>query len=356
MRQIIILSFLIVSLIISAFFIRLPYTINCSGKILPTREWIVRNADGGDIISVYNNHKTNPVYNFTNYKFDRGEIASFNFNENFEDRITVNKGDTIGYITSFLLSERLTQLKSGLNEEQAYLLALNSGEKSSLIEGAKNQYLLATQKFDQQEKNFERQKKLFDNGVIPEAEYEIALKDYELAKTDIDLAKNNQISLQTGEKPELINYTNVKISSFENEIKLLENKQKQYILIAPFDGKIITKKVALNNPEATTYHIFHLIDTTEYVVLLPIELFQRKYITKDISIEANILQGEQIETGNYIGEDQDVELTGAYKQVFIVKGCLKSSHKEIPYGIYATCTINCGDVTLFEYLKRKLKI
>ena len=139
-------------------------------------------------------------------------------------------------------------------------------------------------------------------------------------------------------------------------MKLLEQKLKQFTLIAPFDGKIVTKKVALNNPVATTYHIFHLIDTSEYVVLLPIDLFQRKYISKDILIEATILQGEQIAEGVYIGEDQDVELTGAYKQVFIVKGSLKSVNREIPYGIYATCTRDCGKVSLFEYLKRKLNI
>jgi hypothetical protein len=148
----------------------------------------------------------------------------------------------------------------------------------------------------------------------------------------------------------------VKIKSLKEEIGLLHRKQKQYTLIAPFSGKILTKKVALNNPEALTYHIFHLIDTTEYIALLPIEIAQRKYINPNIKITASIIEGEYTESGIYVGEDQDVELAGNYKQVFVIKGSFKNVKKEIPYGIYASCTINCGNVSLFELIRRKLKI
>ena len=356
MRQLLILGFLLISLIFSSFFIRLPYTISCSGKILPAREWIVRNVDGGDIMSLFNNHISSTNYDFTDFKFERGDIAYFKFNDEFLSHNSVKEGDTIGSITSFILTEKLIQLKNSLNEEYAYLKTISTGEKVSLVESAKNQYTLAKQEFDLQERNYERQKKLFEKAAIPEAEYDIAVRDYELAKTNIELAKNNQLTIETGAKPELVNYSNVKINSIINEIEILEQKLKHYTLIAPFNGKIVTKKVALNNPEALTYHILHIIDTAEYVVLLPIELYQQKYITKNISIEANLTYGSMVVKGSYIVEDQDVELAGNYKQVFIVKGYLKSTPIEIPYGIYAPCTINCGKVSLFEYIKRKLKV
>lgn len=356
MRQIIIFSSLLILLIASSFIIKLPYTINCSGKILPAREWIIRSVNGGDIVSFFNNHTNSPIYDFTDFKFDRGEIANFSFKKEFDEKVSVKKNDTLGYISSYLLDEKLTQLKNALNEEQANLLALISGEKNSLVEASRNQFVLAQQEFELQEKNFLRQQKLYEKEVIPAAEYDIALKDYELAKTNIELAKNNLLAIQTGEKPELINFSNVRINSIESELKLLKKKQSQYTLISPFDGKIITKKVAMNNPEALTYHILHVIDTSEYVVLLPVELNQRKFISKEIKIKATILEGEYIEDGLYVGEDQDVEMTGNYKQVFIIKGTLRSVKKEIPYGIYAACTIDCGNISLFKYLMRKLKI
>lgn len=355
-KQIIITCTILLCLIILAFFIKIPYNINCSGKILPAREWIIRSVNGGDIVSIFNNHTNSPIYEFTDFKFERGEIANFSFKKKFDEKSSVKKNDTIGYISSYLLDEKISQLKNALSEEQANLLALNAGEKNSLVEASKNQFVLAQQEFELQEKNYQRQRKLYEKEVIPAAEYDISLKDYELAKTNIELAKNNLLAIQTGEKPELINFSNVRINSIENELKLLKKKQDLYTLISPFNGKIITKKVAMNNPEALTYHILHVIDTSEYVVLLPVELNQRKFISKEIKIKATILEGENIEDGLYIGEDQDVEMTGNYKQVFIIKGTLKSVTKEIPYGIYADCTINCGNVSLLDYIIRKLKI
>ncbi|MFN8256608.1 MAG: hypothetical protein U0W24_13005 [Bacteroidales bacterium] len=356
MRQLLILVIAIVIIITSGFFIKVPYTLSCSGKLLPAREWVVRSMNGGDIVSIYNYQASSPIYDFTDYKFDRGEIANFNFLNNFSHKTSLIKGDTIGIISSYLLDERLVQLKSALNQEEANLLALNTGEKNPLVEAAKNEYLLAQQEYELQEKNYNRQRQLYEKQVIPASEYDIALKDYELSKTNIELTKNRLIAIQTGEKPELINYSIVKIKSLKEEIGLLHRKQKQYMLIAPFSGKILTKKVALNNPEALTYHIFHLIDTTEYIALLPIEIAQRKYINPAIKISASIIEGEHTESGIYVGEDQDVELAGNYKQVFVIKGSFKNVKKEIPYGIYASCTINCGNVSLFELIRRKLKI
>jgi hypothetical protein len=356
MKQIVIYLGSLMLLIISSFFIKIPYYIDCSGKIIPSREWIVRNENGGDFVSICNNHKTKPIYDYIEYKFERGDIAHINFREKFTDNVVVKKGDTIGFIGSYLLEEKLGQLKGSLNEEQAYLLTIKSGEKSSLLDGAKRKLEQAIQDFELQTKNYDRQKALYEKQLIPAAEYEIALKAFQLAKTNVELAKSNLLTVETGEKPELINYSNVKIGSVVDQLRLLNFRLQSYALIAPFDGKIVTKKQALNDPTATSYNFLHLIDTSEYIVLLPIELYQRKYINDQIKFTTSITSEDKIIDGVYAGENQDVEITGARKQVYIVKGSIRPEGINIPYGIYASCTINCGKVTLFEYIKRKIRV
>jgi hypothetical protein len=355
MKQTIILSSVLFLLVISSFFIKIPYNIDCSGKIIPSREWIVRNENGGDIISIYNDHNNKPIYDYIEYKFERGDIARIKFGKGFIDNVSVKKGDTVGFIASYLMEEKLGQLKGSLNEEQAYLLAIKSGEKNSLIESSKRKLEQAIQDFELQTKNFERQKALFEKQIIPAAEYEIAMKAFQLAKTNVELAKSNLATVETGEKPELINYSNAKIGSVSDELRILNYKQKNYALVAPFGGKIVTKKLALNNPETTTYNFLHIIDTTEYIVLLPIELFQRKYITSKITFTTSLSTEDKTIEGVYVGENQDVELTRNFKQVYIIKGSIKPDGIQIPYGIYANCTINCGKVSLFEYIKRKIR-
>jgi len=356
MKQYILLFSVLLAVIVSSFVIHLPYHISCSGKILPAREWIVKSENGGDIISIFNTYQNNSVYNFVGYKFDRGDIANFVFSKKLADDYSVNKHDTIGYISSYLFDEKLTQLENSLLEEKAYLLALVSGEKASLVESAKNKYALARQDFDLQARNYERYKSLHDKRLIADAEFEEIEKSYEAAQTNVALSKNDLLTVETGDKPELINYENAKISSIENEIKILGEKQRKYLLVAPFAGKVVTKKLPLNDPSVNAYNILHLIDTAEYVVLLPVELFQRKYITKDIRIETLLSGNNQLVEGKYIGENQDVELTGNYKQVCVIKGGLKTNGINIPYGIYAQCTIDCGEVSLFEYIKRKIRV
>jgi len=356
MKQTIIVISAFILLLISSFIIKVPYKIDCSGKIIPSREWIVRNVDGGDIMSVYNDHKTKPIYDYVEYKFERGDIARVNFEKNFTNLGKVYKGDTVGFITSYLDEEKRGQLKGSLNEEEAYLMAIKSGEKNSMLESAKNKVDLATHDFELQSKNYERYKALFDKQIIAAAEYEIALKAYQLASTNLDLAKSNLLTVETGEKPELINYSNVKIGSVLDELKILDSKRQNYALVAPFDGKIVTKIISLNDPRSTSYNFLHVIDTTEYIVLLPIELFQRKYVNDKITFTTSFPAENKSFEGVYIGENQDVEITGTYKQVYVIKGSIKPEGVHIPYGLYASCSINCGNVTLFEYIIRRIRV
>jgi hypothetical protein len=356
MKQTIILSSILIFLLLSSFFIKIPYNIDCSGKILPSREWIIRNIDGGDIVGIYNQNKSNPIYDYVQYKFERGDIARVYYSKAFTSNSSVKKGDTIGYIGSYLLDEKFTELQGELNEQQAYLKTVNTGEKGSMIESARNELELANEEYDLQLKNYERQKALFEKQLISAIEYETSQKLYQSAKTKVVLARNNMLSVQTGGKQELIEYSNSKIGSVVNELNSLDKKRQKYFLVAPFDGRIVTKQVPLNNPEVVTYHLLHVVDTSEYIVMLPIELYQRAYISKNVKITTILPEtGKKIE-GVYIGENQDVELTGNYKQVFIVKGSIKPQGKPVPYGIYASCTIDCGTVSLFEYIKRKIRV
>lgn len=73
---------------------------------------------------------------------------------------------------------------------------------------------------ENQSRNYQRQKKLFDQGVISRAEYETALATYNSAKQNLQNAYNNYQVAQSGVAPGLEQYSTTQIRSTINGLIL----------------------------------------------------------------------------------------------------------------------------------------
>ena len=136
----------------------------------------------------------------------------------------VKEGDKLLTLNPDILEATLNRTNAALNTSRANL----SNSKARLAQ-VESQFIIA-------QKSFDRNKKLHEDGVISEAEYESALSAYEVATAELEASK------------EMVNASIYNVRSAEATRKEASDNLMRTVLFAPDDG-IIT---ALNVEEGET--------------------------------------------------------------------------------------------------------
>lgn len=164
----------------------------------------------------------------------------------------VNKGDTLLVIDNSIINEKLKLSKLQIEDiniftnDLDYLLG-NTPKRSSKIVSPKykKEFLLYNQKLQELhtkrkklDKDYTRNKTLFEKGVIARVEFENIKFDYDLVKHNISQLKQQQLSTW---QATLTEYKNRLLEIKSSEKQLLENKSK-FIIKAPTSGTLIGVK------------------------------------------------------------------------------------------------------------------
>lgn len=158
----------------------------------------------------------------------------------------INKGDTLLVITAEQLETQKNLQNNQASDYNAQLSDLNklvSGNYSSLKTGQYQRELSAMQENIAQvnaqlklaEKDYYRAKTLFDQGVIPQSEYDKNVFGLENLKRQISSIKEQQIAQWQAQKRELERH----IRSLNAESTRIHQESKNYIVTAPSSGRLI---------------------------------------------------------------------------------------------------------------------
>jgi membrane fusion protein, peptide pheromone/bacteriocin exporter len=182
-------------------------------------------------------------------KIDRYQISSSQNGLIEDTRFLENKiiaeGDTLLVYDSSAIKFDLKNLKSRINDLQAMILDITfllKGQTNLKTTKYKLEFLQFKSEINQynerigaQQKVFERNKQLFEEGVISESEFDKFQILFEEAVNDKDLFKKKSL-----------NQWNDKLFILESELRInlteevnLLNALKQYVLIAPSSGELL---------------------------------------------------------------------------------------------------------------------
>ncbi len=170
-----------------------------------------------------------------------GKITQLNLKNNK----TVKKGDTLLVVTKETLISQKKLNDTLLKVNKAYLNDLNTllGNKTSTILTAKaketyNQYLAKKSELTSavrlNQKNYIRQKTLYNKGVIALVEFENHTYNLETSKLALNLYIKQQRTQWEIEKEVL----SERIQTIENTLKNLEVDAKNHVLTAPISGTL----------------------------------------------------------------------------------------------------------------------
>lgn len=165
------------------------------------------------------------------------------------DNLEVKAGDTLLIIENKIIEEQLSFSNNQGQELNQFIRDLSylTSKDALRLEGLqsakyKADFLEFTQKLKelktrlkQKKTNFDRNKALYNNGVIASAEFERIESEFGIAKSNVSsLQKQQKSSWQS----ELINYKDALQELVSNKNQLIENKSQFYIT-APTSGTLL---------------------------------------------------------------------------------------------------------------------
>lgn len=151
---------------------------------------------------------------------------------------SVQKGDTLVFISSPELYAKLEQAEAAEAGAQAQSLKAINGARRELIDGAYQMWQKAKVGLDIAEKSYDRAKKLFENQVISaqkfdeaQAQYNAAVATEKVAKSQYDMAKNG------AEKEDKI-AAQAMVNRAKGSVSEVKAYMAEICLLAPLSGEI----------------------------------------------------------------------------------------------------------------------
>ncbi len=340
--------------IILFFPLKVQFNFRSNSWINPVKKWSLRSDLEGNFYSELQNFSTGAIEKSTSYRFDRSDIATLKLSDGMANNAGVGAGDTVGWLYSRLVEERISQLENLLEVQKKLLESNVAGEKSEIIENLRQKKLLAEQQYDYARKNYLRSEALFRDSVITAFEFDIDETAFQTAKTNVDIAKSDYEIAVTGVKPEEIKLIEQQILAYENELEFLNETRKTYLLTSPINGKLVFNH---HLPEQMEY--VAVSDTSGYMLYVPVKIQYRLYLRKNMEIEV-IIPGssERLQARiTDISDKVDNILTNmvAYQVVFVKAEILNNSPLIVP-GLSVQSIFKGEKITLREYIARTINI
>lgn len=344
-KRIAIFGSVIAALVLVSLPIPFPFNIETSGKILPSREWLLCKGTDGGLFSTLIDHKYGIVKNYTIIQAERGDAGGFAFRPEIFAYNYVEEGDTIGQFYSNEIERRFVRLRGELAAALASLALYNTGEKPSVVREAQNRIEFAIKETEERHKILERQRKLFQEQLISLEELEISQLSAQLSEIKKNIAEDQFRMVSTGAKQEHIDYIRSQIAMLHSELSIYEDRLNSFVITSPIAGIL--------NRTFSGDTLTIIADTSAYVLFMPLRLGDFEHISKGQAVEIAAMTVEKPFYGEIIHVDNNVyNLNG--NQVVFVAAEFNADDREIQPGLLTRCKISCQPLTLLHYLSRTI--
>ncbi len=337
--------FLIIIILILLVFVlpfKFEYKIHSQGQVQPSKEWTIYKGTDAAITSVLTDHLSGINTSYSVAQFVRGDVVQFSFSQGIKAGVFVSRGDTVGTVYSSELEREMIDLKNDIALTRSTLNVNLSGEKESLIKQEQERLNYALQQAEEHKKILNRLKSLFERGLVSQEEYEIAQGTAELNEINIAISKAALESVETGEKPEMINYFNAQITNLEKELSVLEKRYSGLTLISPISGTI--------DRQTNNDTLLVLNDVSDFVIIIPVNILEKKYISLPLNVDVYINNKRQEISAQLISIDNKARLLNG-TQVIVGSTKLSGDLQNLMPGMMVDCYLNLGSFSAYEYLK-----
>ena len=307
-------------------------------------EWFILRDTDGSISTVERNHFSNAVTKNKTFVANRGDILQIELSKEFLQNTSVKKNDLIATIYLNETSRQLVEFRGKLNSAIAELKSVSTGEKKELIAEAKQRLNKAEEEYIQEQKEFERISGLYNGQLISLEQYELAQSRLRIKQIDRDLQTASLSGLTSGAKPEQVDAIRTEIQLIENEINVLEEKEIQFLLTAPFNAQVF---------KTGSSDTLVFIADNQRIVFIPIAFKYYDKVKQEQTIVLDI--GGKKCSGKIFHISPKVEYMNN-EMIFFSWAKLDGVNQSVPLYSVFKGSIECDGVTPWEYIKDFLEI
>ena len=333
---------IVVLIVILVFPIKITNRINSEAKIKPAREWILQKSEDGSIRISDTDHRKNIIHNVSTYQVERGDFIEFKMNESLAARDDISKNDTVGIVKSVETERQLAELMRNLASAESYLQISKTGEKTAVINMAEERVNQAQIQLENQNRIVARKKKLFENNLISEEEYEINRNTATLYELELLEAKASLANIRTGSKPEEIALYQNEVLTTRMEIQRINDLMEKFIIRSPLDGYL--------------YRVYSadtllIIGDTLSVAIIPISSIDiaNVYIGQKFTIDINLDETGSKPIGTIININKMTEYIDQ-KATILVTGLISKPINDVPINAVVSCSIETESIVLRDYI------
>ncbi len=168
---------------------------------------------------------------------DRGGLVLYQANPGLSQGF-VAAGDTLAWIYSSTLADKIVSLEGNINTLKASLEFERSGSKATEIEEARLQLTYAETRLEEQQKILERTKSLLDGKIIPQQEYDLEVRREKLDAIRVSIAEANLGSALSGAQSRKLDVYRAQIADEEEKLELARDVLSHMTFVSPLSGKL----------------------------------------------------------------------------------------------------------------------
>lgn len=342
------LAAVVAVIIIVVFFlpIKVPYSVTSFGRLQPVQKWTLTSGPNGQLLAGMIDYRTGVTTGYRASQFAREGTMTFRFHPRVINGECIRAGDTVGTVYSSETEERVADLEGQLTAMRAALTAESTGEKEAVVRQYEAELAHAEEKAANQRRIVDRLRALNERRLITPEEFEIAESEGHLLDLEIDIARAQLESARTGVKPASAALVEANIAALTEDLKAVRRRLESFSLTAPISGRI--------SRTYSTDTLLVISDTSAYVALIPITVSDVPYVTPDLPVRITVgRENDQVDGRLVLLDTETHQLKG--RQIQIGTALVDGAPKALPLGMISPCVVECGSVSLREYVKRVIQ-
>jgi len=323
--------------------IQFPSGVSTFGTVTSLHKWVLARGSDGQLIANSFNYQTGLSEGYRVTNFTAGSSVFCSLRPSLAPGQPVSLGDTIGSIYSSETQERLVTLQGELAQARSQLAVNATGQKSAVIEEARQRLELARKKLEDHKTIMARTQRMYESSLIAQDDYEIVKNQESGLQSEIKIAEASLQAARTGAKPEQLDLSQSHVAALESEIAAIQNRAATYTLTAPISGVIFSG----TGPDT----LLTIADTTTYVALIAVRRSDYGRVASVPNARVVLSGFSRPITGRITALNRQMQQLHG-QEVLLATAVLDDTPDDLMPGMLAKCRIQCNPVTALEYCKR----
>lgn len=217
-------------------FLPWPYWVRTSCYIVPIEEWELIQVNPDKLLSRARQNLYFKTSKYTLLQFDRQDFVHFVPDSTIRFGQKVKKGQIIGKLVSSENQLVLSNFQGELKKAKANLALIQTGEKPAVREEAMAALEYAKAQHAAILPQLERKRKLFEQHLISQEEWELMDATEALLRQNVALQEARFKVVCSGEKAEMIRLLEADIDRLQDQLNVFQSKMALGEIRAPLEG------------------------------------------------------------------------------------------------------------------------